>query len=90
MPDEYNPNSVTATLARLIERQEAMKDLLIERANRHDETLARIEEQATKTNGRVTRLERERDITKAKVAGIAVTLGAVGSLIGWAFSVLIG
>lgn len=80
MPDEYDPNSITATLATIIAKQEAMRDMLVERSDRQDATLARIEAQANRTNGRVTKLE----MNGAKLAGIALALGAVGSFLGWA------
>jgi len=89
-PDEFRPNSFTAQLATIIAKQEAMKDALISRLDSQDTVLARIETQAMKTNGRVSTLERWRDMSSAKLAGISITLGIVGSLLGWLFQVVRG
>ena len=47
--------------------------------------LVRIEEGVTKTNGRVTKLEKWRDIVTAKAALIASAVSFVIGLAGWLF-----
>ena len=63
MPEpEFNPNSVTAQLATLIAKQEALKEALNVRLDKQDAALERIEAHAAKTNGRVTLIEQWRDL----------------------------
>lgn len=60
MSQDYNPNSIDATLAKILANQE-----------KHGETLVRIETQAAKTNGRVDALEHD----KWYVRGVTATIG---------------
>ena len=67
----FDPNSTDAMFAKLLQRMDGQ-----------DVVLARIEAQVGKTNGRVTGLERWRDIITTRIAVIssgvsgAVALGA--------------
>ena len=64
----YDPQSTDAMFSRIIER-----------LDRQDEVLKRIEAQTTKTNGRVSKLENWRTEIAAKVAVIS---GGVSALVG--------
>jgi hypothetical protein len=77
--NDFNPNSLNATLARIIAGQEE--------ANRKADLII---EQVTKTNGRVTALETWRDIVKAKVLLIATICSAVVTGGAWIISHLFG
>lgn len=57
----YDPNSVDAMFSRIEQRLDSQ-----------DQVLARIEEQTTKTNGRVTALERDKWVQRGAVGVIAV------------------
>lgn len=75
----YDPQSTDAMFSRIIER-----------LDRQDEILKRIEAQTTKTNGRVSLLESWRTEIGAKVAVIS---GGVSAAIGgaaWLFQFLRG
>lgn len=90
MPEEFNPNSYTAQIATLIAKQDALKDAIMARLDTQDATLGRIEAQATRTNGRVSVLERWKATTKAKVAVAAAAIGGVVSFVGWLVQTYIG
>lgn len=62
----YDPNSADAMFARILERNDSQ-----------DRKLDQILSQVKQTNGRVTLLERWRDILTAKVAVIA----GIGSIV---------
>lgn len=55
----------------------------MERFTKQDAELAIIKAQALKTNGRVGVLELWRETSKAKLAGISLTVGAVGGVVVW-------
>ena len=61
MNSEFNPNSIDATLAKILANQCS-----------HGEKLDRIETQATKTNGRVTELERDKWYVRGATATMAL------------------
>jgi len=71
--ETYEPNSLDATLARIIANQEAA-----------DKKADAILEQVTRTNGRVSVLERWREIVTAKIAVVAATIAAAFSALTWA------
>ena len=60
---EFNPNSTDAVLARILTNQEE-----------HTQKLREIRDEARKTNGRVTSLERERWYQRGVVAAVAVVV----------------
>jgi hypothetical protein len=71
--DAYEPNSIDATLARIIANQEA--------ADRKSDAIL---DQVTRTNGRVTKLETWRDLITAKVATVSAAIAAAFSGLMWA------
>ena len=68
----FDPDSNDATFARIIQR-----------LDQQDVVLNRIEAAVNKTNGRVTQLERWRDVVTAKTALISSAVSAVIGLIVW-------
>lgn len=76
---QFDPQSLDAQLAGIHAAVTGISERMDVRFDSVDARCIRIEEQATKTNGRVTSLEIFRDTSKAKIAGIAATLGVVGS-----------
>ena len=70
----YDPNSLDATLARIIANQEA--------ADRKQDAIL---EQVLRTNGRVLVLEGWRSIMAAKLSIVAAAAAAAFSAIAWAF-----
>lgn len=72
---DYNPNSGDAVTSRLFQRMDAQ-----------DAALARIEEAVNRTNGRVTLLEKWRDVVTAKTAVISSVVSAVVGLVAWVLS----
>lgn len=62
---------------------DSMFATLLARMDTQDKFLERIEAGVLKTNGRVTALERWRDVLTAKTAGIAAGASAVVSLALW-------
>jgi hypothetical protein len=75
----YDPNSIDATLARIISNQESA-----------DKKADAILEQVTKTNGRVTKLETWREIMTAKISAISAAVAAVISALAWAAKYIAG
>lgn len=71
-PDSYDPRSPDAMFARILQRMDTQ-----------DLALGRIERGVEKTNGRVSALEKWRDVVTAKVAGIAATVSALVALLAW-------
>lgn len=72
---DYNPNSSDAVTSRLFERLDVQ-----------DAVLARIESAVNKTNGRVTALEKWRDVVTAKTAVISSVVSAVIGIVAWLIS----
>ena len=68
----YDPQSTDAMFSRIIQRLDAQ-----------DEALRRIEEQTVKTNGRVSALERWRDVTTAKVAVMSAGVSSAIAFGAW-------
>ncbi len=66
---DFNPNSTDAMLARILANQEE-----------HGKILHETREQALKTNGRVTELEREKWYVRGVTATIALFAGAAWEL----------
>lgn len=77
---QFDPQSLDAQLAGIHAAVTTMSERMDERFNGVDARCIRIEEQAVKTNGRVTSLEFFRDTSKAKMAGVAAALGAFGGM----------
>jgi hypothetical protein len=71
--EQYDPNSVDATLSRILTLQEAQ-----------DRKTDAILEQVTRTNGRVSALERFKEMLTAKITVIAAMVAAVFSAALWA------
>lgn len=87
---DYNPHSPDAMFAtilqRLNERDKVDQEFREEVRERFDEgtmRMRRIEEQTTKTNGRVTRLEGNRKILAAKLAGAVLAGAGIIKLLLW-------
>lgn len=77
----FDPQSLDAQLAGIHAALTGISERMDGRFDAQDVRLIRIEEQAVKTNGRVTALEYFRDTSKAKMAGIAATMGVIGTLV---------
>lgn len=85
----FDPQSLDATLARIIEGQrQHAEEMRACFADTKTELLT-IKEQAFKTNGRVGVLELWRATSTAKIAGIAAALGAVGGAFIWLAGILL-
>jgi hypothetical protein len=72
--------------ATLLERMKADKE---ERATFRleiKEELSLIKDQTTKTNGRVTKLERFKESVVVRVATVTAIVGGIGGIISWAVS----
>lgn len=89
----YDPNSVNAMFATLLERmKQAERDRLDDRSERATfrleikNELGAIKEQVTKTNGRVTKLEQFKQSVTVRVATITAVVGGIGGIISWAVS----
>lgn len=55
------------------------------RMNEQDGILAEIKEQTTRTNGRVTKLENERRLLLAKIAGASLVISALATAAIWLY-----
>lgn len=71
----YDPNSIDAMFARILQRMDTQ-----------DEILGRIESQTTRTNGRVSKLEQWRTDIRARVAVISAGISGAIGLAGWLLS----
>jgi hypothetical protein len=71
--EQYDPNSIDATLSRILTLQEAQ-----------DRKTDAILEQVTRTNGRVSALERFKEMLTAKITVIAAMVAALFSGLLWA------
>lgn len=67
---DFNPNSTDAVLAKILANQEE-----------HGKLLSKVHEQAMRTNGRVTELEREKWYVRGVTATIALVAGAAWELV---------
>jgi hypothetical protein len=92
-PEEFNPHSIPVMLATLIEKMEQSKrDRETDKEERATfrleikEELSAIKEQTTKTNGRVTKLERLWESVVVRVATVTAIVGGIGGIISWAVS----
>lgn len=86
MNGHYEPTSINATLATMLER---MNQAEINRTTFRleiKEELTAIKEQVMKTNGRVTRLEQFKQSMVVRVATITAIVGGIGGVITWAVS----
>jgi hypothetical protein len=68
--NSYDPNSVDAMLSRILQR-----------LDEQDKVLVRIEEQTTKTNGRVSALEKDKWIQRGAVGVVVVMVSAAWEVI---------
>lgn len=71
-PTSFHPNSIDATLSRILTKQEE--------ANRKADAIL---EQVVKTNGRVTKLETWREVITAKMAVISAVVAGAVSMGAW-------
>lgn len=71
-PEDFNPNSINATLSRIMAAQEEMN-------RKADRIIAQVE----RTNGRVTKLEIWKAIVGAQTALIASAVASVVAVVGW-------
>lgn len=71
--DEFHPNSIDATLARILANQD-------ESSRKQDAILMQV----VKTNGRVTKLETWQSVVTAKNILIASLSGGTASIAAWA------
>jgi hypothetical protein len=78
-PDEFHPNSIDATLSRILANQD-------EARRTAEATLVQV----IKTNGRVTQLETWRDVVTARVIFIASLSGGLASAAAWAIGLYLG
>lgn len=86
---EFNPRSLDATLATIIGKIDSHRVEMCQRFDAQDGELRAIKEQAFKTNGRVSVLELWRDTSKAKLAGIGIVCGGVGTVAAWLAGILL-
>ena len=68
----YEPNSSNAMFATILNELKVL-----------NEKTDRIEAQTVRTNGRVSGIERWRDVVTAKTAGIALAVSAIVGIIEW-------
>jgi hypothetical protein len=73
MSGNYNHNSTDAVLSRITEKLDEL-----------GRKMDRIEVQTIKTNGRVSNLERLRDVIKAQVAVVSALISAIVAAVIWA------
>lgn len=76
MPEPFDPNSSSAMFATILEKLEHIQH-----------TSEQTQEEVRKTNGRVTGLERWRDITNTKTGVIAALVAFAVVVAGWAVRV---
>lgn len=82
---EFNPHSSDATFARIIERLDAQDREALRREIETKERDAKILEQTTKTNGRVTVLETWRTEVTTRGAVLGGLAGGVVAVLGMLF-----
>lgn len=96
---DFNENSPDAMFSRIlaemkadrVDRQRFRKEVRNRfaagtlRMNAQDATLAEIKEQTTRTNGRVTKLENERRLLLAKIAGATLVISALATAAIWLY-----
>lgn len=83
---EFNPHSVNAMFATLIERMNQDKEDRATFRLEIKEELGAIKEQTTRTNGRVTKLEQFKQSVTVRVATVTAVVGGIGGVISWAVS----
>jgi hypothetical protein len=84
MSSDYNPQSTDAVLSRILQRLDEQDKASEANTTRFLNVLGDIRDQTTKTNGRVTSLERWRTEVRSKVAVIAIIVSGTGTAIAWA------
>lgn len=88
--DSYNPRSPDAMFSRILERLDQQDRKKEDTDAKFLLVLNRIEGEAKKTNGRVTALERWKDVVTAKVALIATVVSGSVGVAGWLISLYRG
>ena len=81
----YDPNSTDAMFSRVLARLDEQDRAAIKTNNDFLVILGEIRNEAKRTNGRVTELERWRDIITAKTAAIAGGISATIGAAAWLF-----
>lgn len=88
---DFNRNSTDAMFSLILERIESYNKEVTRRLDGQDQFLIRIENQTTKTNGRVSLVEAQRAVEKAvsrrTIAIISGCSSAAGLGIGWALEI---
>lgn len=88
-PFSFDPNSLNATLATIIAKQDSHAEEMRACFADTKSELVLVKEQTTKTNGRVSAVEVWIEGSKGKIAGIAAACGAVGTVIAWLAGILL-
>jgi hypothetical protein len=89
-PFQFDPNSLNATLATIIANQTAHGEEMRSCFADTKAELIFVKEQTTRTNGRVSSLERWKEASMGKLAGIGLACGAAGTAIAWVFGIIFG
>lgn len=79
----YDPHSPDAMFSRIIQRLDEQDRQARDSSAQFLTVLGEIRDEVRKTNGRVSAIERWRDVITAKTAGIAAGASAVVSLALW-------
>ena len=88
-PFQFDPNSLQATFATIIAGQKAHGEEMRACFAETKAELVLVKEQTTKTNGRVSALERWRDTSVARLAGIGIACGAFGTGAAWIIGIIL-
>jgi hypothetical protein len=83
MSDSYDPHSHHALFSRIIQRLDAQDRESHAHREEVKSMLTDIRTETRLTNGRVSKLERWVDTSKAKVAGAAMVVSLIVSLVAW-------
>lgn len=82
----FNPNSFDAQVATILQKLEDMRGQQAEKREEDKVAFTQIMNKQDYTNGRVTGLETREQYAKGKVAGIALAVSGIVTLIGIYFS----
>jgi hypothetical protein len=89
-PFQFDPNSLNATLATIIANQTAHGEEMRSCFADTKAELVLVKEQTTRTNGRVSALERWKEASMGKLAGIGLACGAGGTILAWIVGLVFG